>query len=39
LVFLLVIPCDLRAVARLGPRLLAAFAIATLSILVGSVVA
>lgn len=39
LVFLLVVPCDLRAVARVGPRLLAAFAAATISILAGFVVA
>lgn len=39
LVFLLVVPCDLRAVARVGPRLLTAFACATLSILAGFVVA
>lgn len=39
LVFLLLVPCDLRAVARVGPRLLLAFAAATLTILAGFVVA
>jgi uncharacterized membrane protein len=35
LVFLLLVRCDLRAVAHLGPRVLLAFACATLSILGG----
>ena len=39
LVFLLLVPCDLRAVARVGPRLLLAFAVATLTILAGFVAA
>lgn len=39
LVFLLLVPCDLRAVARVGPRLLVAFAVATVTILAGFVVA
>lgn len=39
LVFLLLVPCDLRAVARVGPRLLLAFAVATLTILTGFVAA
>lgn len=39
LVFLLLVPCDLRAVARVGPRLLLAFSLATLTILTGFVVA
>lgn len=39
LVFLLLVPCDLRAVARVGPRLLLAFAVATLTILIGFVAA
>jgi uncharacterized membrane protein/cell wall-associated NlpC family hydrolase len=39
LVFLLLVPCDLRAVARVGPRLLLAFTVATLTILIGFVAA
>lgn len=39
LVFVLLLPCDLRAVARVGPRLLVAFAAATGTILVGFVLA
>jgi uncharacterized membrane protein len=39
LVFALVVRCDLRAVAALGPRVLAGFACATASILSGIVVA
>lgn len=39
LVFLLVVRCDLRAVAALGPRVLVAFAAATASICLGFVVA
>lgn len=39
LVFLLLVPCDLQAVARVGPRLLLAFALATITILAGFVAA
>jgi uncharacterized membrane protein len=39
LVFLLLVPCDLRAVTRVGPRLLLAFAVATGTILAGFVAA
>ena len=39
LIFLLLVRCDLRAVAALGPRVLLAFACATGSILVGFVTA
>lgn len=39
LVFLMLVPCDLRAVARVGPRLLLAFATASGTIMTGFVVA
>ena len=39
LVFALLLPCDLRAVARVGPKLLGAFAAATITIMAGFVIA
>lgn len=39
LVFALLLPCDLSAVARVGPKLLGAFAAATVTIMAGFVVA